>query len=96
VAPPETRANPLSGSWVYCTRLGSNSQRNARKNSLPVVLKPQIGDDAWKRNNARKSPGLPLAKIRFFGLISSDPMKKAASRSGFLWNPHRERVLERL
>jgi hypothetical protein len=80
VVPPETRANPLSGSWLYCTRLGFNSQRNAQKNQQPVVLKPQMDGNKWKRNNARKNRGFPLAKNAVSAAISAVLMKKKPFR----------------
>jgi hypothetical protein len=87
MAPPETRANPLSGSWLYCTRLGFNAQRNAQKNHQPVVLKPQRNKDAWKRNNARKYRVFPVAKTCFLSLIVVNPMKKAASEKRLFMKP---------
>jgi hypothetical protein len=39
--PPETRANPLSGSWVYCTRMNLDPQRNAPQKRFFVAGKRQ-------------------------------------------------------
>ena len=40
-ASPETRANPLSGSCRYCTRMNLDSQRNAPKMRFCVALRRQ-------------------------------------------------------
>jgi hypothetical protein len=41
----------------------------------------------WKRNNARKDRGFPLARNPLFTLVVVNPMKKAASEKRLFMKP---------